>query len=120
MSRRFYKFKFVFDENMPPRTRFPRLNSRYDVKHIRDDFHKDGIPDAEVYDLAVKTKRIIITFNGDDFRMMASKSTETGILYVSDNLLNEQIDTKLTAFLTRSKPKSLLGKFISITNETVM
>jgi hypothetical protein len=26
----FYKFKLLLDENMPPRQRFPRLNSRFD------------------------------------------------------------------------------------------
>src|SRR5213594_3192172 len=29
MPRRFYKFKLLYDENMPPRQRFPRVNSRF-------------------------------------------------------------------------------------------
>jgi len=28
---------------MRPRTRFPRLNSRFDIKHIRDDFNLAGL-----------------------------------------------------------------------------
>jgi Domain of unknown function (DUF5615) len=60
MPKRFYKFKLLYDENMPPRQRFPRLNSRYDVKHIRDDFHYTGLKDPPVYELAKSLNRLII------------------------------------------------------------
>jgi predicted nuclease of predicted toxin-antitoxin system len=58
MPRKFYKFRLLLDENMPPRQRFPRLNSRFDVKHVRDDWHKTGIKDPLVYELAHKRKRV--------------------------------------------------------------
>ena len=67
MSRKVYKFKLLLDENMPPRQRFPRLNSRFDVKHIRDDLDQSGLKDPPVYALATRLNRLIITFNGDDF-----------------------------------------------------
>jgi hypothetical protein len=41
-----------------------------------------------------------------------------GVIAVSDNLPNEQIDKKLTALLLRSTANSLLGKFTTITGET--
>ena len=80
---------------MSPRQRFPRLNSRFDVKHIRDDLHFSGISDPEVFRLAKKQKRLIVTLNGDDFRPMAQKSHDSGIISVSDNLRNDQVDSKL-------------------------
>jgi hypothetical protein len=49
MVRTFYKHKLLFDEGFPPRWYFPRLNERFDVKHIKDDFRKIGLPDSEVY-----------------------------------------------------------------------
>jgi hypothetical protein len=55
---------------MPPRQRFPRLNSRFDLKHIRDDFSQLGLKDPVVYDLAAKRNRLIITFNGTDFKKL--------------------------------------------------
>src|SRR5918992_5519052 len=105
MPKKFYKFKLLLDENMPPRQRFPRLNSRFDLKHIRDDFNQIGIKDPAVYDIAAKQNRLIITFNGRDFIKLVSKSAQTGVINVSANLRYEQIDTKLTAFLTKSSEK---------------
>jgi predicted nuclease of predicted toxin-antitoxin system len=118
MPRKFYKFKLLLDENMPPRQRFPRLNSRFDVKHIRDDLNQSGLKDQPVYTLASKLNRLIITFNGDDFINMVDKSTETGVVNISANLRYEQIDTKLTSLLTKSSPNTFYGRFTDLTGET--
>src|SRR5687768_11276295 len=100
---------------MPPRQRFPRLNSRFDLKHIRDDFSQLGLKDPVVYDLAAKRNRLIITFNGTDFKKLIGNSTQTGMINVSANLRYEQIDTKLTELLTKSRPMALFGKFTDLT-----
>jgi hypothetical protein len=100
---------------MPPRQRFPRLNSRYDLKHIRDDFSQLGLKDPVVYDLAAKRNRLIITFNRTDFKKLIGNSTQTGMINVSANLRYEQIDTKLTELLTKSSPMELFGKFTDLT-----
>ncbi|HSW88229.1 MAG TPA: DUF5615 family PIN-like protein [Candidatus Saccharimonadales bacterium] len=103
---------------MPPRTDFKRLNHVFDVKHISIDLKKAGISDEKVHQEATKLCRLIVTFNGDDFKDLAKKNTATGIIYVSNNLTSEQIDTKLVALLLRNAPKSLYGKFTTITGET--
>lgn len=118
MPRKFYKFKLLLDENMPPRQRFPRLNSRFDVKHIRDDLNQTGIKDPPVFSFARTLNRLIITFNGDDFKKMVDKSNETGVINVSANMHYDQIDTKLTALLMKSSPNALYGKFTNLTGET--
>ncbi len=100
---------------MSPRVKFTRLNSRYDLKHIRDDFHLIGLPDPNVYDFARRRGRLILPFNGDDFKPLVTKSQETGVIYLSDHLLNEKIDTKLTALLSKSTPKTFYCKFTTIT-----
>ncbi len=96
----------------------PKLNQLYDVKHLRDDFRITGITDPPVHALAVKQHRLVITFNAEDFRPLAEKSTESGVIGVSNNLTNEQIDTKLVAFLRKTKPKSLYGAFHYISGES--
>jgi Domain of unknown function (DUF5615) len=68
MPKRFHKHKLLLDENMPPRAGFPRLNQHFDVKHVRDDLNHGALDDPEVYQLAVIQGRIVVTFNGDDFR----------------------------------------------------
>jgi hypothetical protein len=77
-----------------------------------------GQPDAHVHQAAAKHHRLIVTFNGEDFRNLAEKSKHTGILHVSQNLLTERIDTKLTVLLSKSTPNALYGKFTTITGET--
>ncbi|HYT37352.1 MAG TPA: DUF5615 family PIN-like protein [Ktedonobacteraceae bacterium] len=120
MVHRFYKHKLLLDENMPSRLEFPRLNGLFDVKHIRDDLKSGGLSDPQVYDLAVKQQRLIVTFNAKDFRELATQSQETGIIGVSTNLPSHQIDTKLTALLVRSTANALLGKLTTITGETTV
>ena len=93
-------------------------NRLFDVKHIAFDLRKGGLRDAEVYQEAVTMHRLIITFNGKDFKTFAANSKETGIIFVSQNLPDEQIDTKLVALLVRSTPKALFGKFTVLTGET--
>jgi hypothetical protein len=71
-----------------------------------------------VYQEAVNMQRLIVTFNGDDFKPFVAKSIEAGIIAVSDNLSTNQIDSKLVALLVPSSPKALFGKFTTITGET--
>ena len=118
MSGKFHKFRLLLDENMPPRTDFKRLNHLFDVKHIALDLKQAGLSDEKVYQEAAKLHRLIVTFNGNDFIDLASRSKETGILFVSDNLSSERIDTKLTSLLLRSTSNSLYGKFTTLTGET--
>lgn len=116
MTKKLYKFKLLLDENIPPRSRFPRLNSRYDVKHIKLDLKYIGIPDDMVYAIAKKQKRIIVTFNYRDFQENALKSKQCGVIGLSTNLTIDQIDKKLTALLRKTKPINLFGKFTTISS----
>ena len=118
MSPKFHKFKLLLDENMPARRQFELLNHLFDVKHIAFDLRKGGLPDEQVYQEAAKMHRLIITFNGKDFKSFAAKTTETGVIFVSQNLPNAHIDTKLTALLLKSTSNALYGKFTVITGET--
>ena len=59
MVHRLHKHKLILDENFSSRQNFPNVNGMFDLKHIRDDLKLSGLPDPEVYKLAVKLKRII-------------------------------------------------------------
>jgi hypothetical protein len=119
MPKRFYKHKVVLDENMPHRTDLPTLNSKFDVKHIVDDLHHSGIPDPAVYQLAVDQQRVLVTFNAKHFRVLAGTKDDAGVIGVSAHLPTSQIDTKLTALLTKRTPHALARTFTSLTGETV-
>lgn len=117
MPKAFFKHKLLFDENMRPRNRFPRLNELFDIKHISHDLKKAGIPDPEVYDIAITQKRIIITLNKADFKKLAGTKNDFGIIGIPPNLLPPHIDTKLTALLMKLKPNQLRGKYIPLGEE---
>src|SRR3990167_9740157 len=111
MPPRFYKHKLLLDEGLVSRKRLKRLNSRYNIKHIDHDLGKGGASDIEVYEIACKQKRIIITYNTSDFRSMAKRSNVTGVIGVSQKNTPDRLDSKLNALLSKSSEKSLYGKY---------
>jgi len=114
MPKPFYKHKLLYDENMPPRTQYPRLNAHFDVKHISHDYHKDGIPDEEVYDIAVKQGRMIITINRDDFEKLVGFKADCGVIAVPDGPAAARTDSKLTALLMRHGSSYFRGHVIPL------
>ena len=106
------KCKLLLDENLPPRKKFIRLNSRYNVRHIVHDNHKSGISDNELFKIAEKEQRIILTRNEKDF--IGNVRKKSGLIGLSPNLSTEDIDKIVTSMLTRHKKCYLIGKFIHI------
>jgi len=118
MPQRFHKHKLLLDEGFHYRHKLPIANSRFDIKHVAGDFKQVSLPDQQVYELARKGKRLLVTYNVKDFVGLAEQSKETGIIGVSPNITTEQIDKKLTALLTRSGENELTGKLTMITGES--
>lgn len=111
MSPRFHRHKLLLDEGLYPRKSLSRINSRHDVKHIKHDFHSGGIKDEEVYKIAIKQKRIVITYNTRDFRKMATNSSNSGVIGVSQGLTPDQLDTRLNSILSKNSGKAFYGKY---------
>ena len=114
MPKSFYKHKLLFDENMPPRQRFPRLNEHFDVKHVSHDYHKGGVDDEEVYSMACEQERIILTINRDDFAKLVGTKDDCGVIAVSDGPAAARTDTKLTALLMRAGPNYFRGRLVPL------
>src|SRR3989344_6894346 len=110
MPPRFHRHKLLLDEGLYPRKSLSRVNSRHDVKHIKHDFHQGGIKDEEIYKIAIKQKRIIVTYNTRDFKRMAENSNSSGIIGVTPGLTPDQLDTKLNSILGRNSTKTFYGK----------
>jgi hypothetical protein len=87
MASGFYKHKVLLDEGFPPRIYFPRVNQRFDVKHVKNDLRKIGLPDEEVYELAAMQKRLIVTYNAKDFKRFIRR-------YLSDHALSSLTPTR--------------------------
>ncbi len=110
MHKKFHKHKILLDENIAQRSSLSLLNSLFDVKHIRDDLHKAGASDKEVYNIAVEQGRIIVTENWSDFLPLLKTKNDAGLIGVGSKN-NSIVDSKLTALLKRTRPKSLAGKY---------
>lgn len=110
MSKRFYKYKLLLDENMSPRQRFPRLNEHYDVKHVRDDLHRGGSTDDAVYRLAATQGRILVTENWSDFVDLVGTRDDAGVIGVPPHWQPSQVDSKLTALLRKHSPGYFRGR----------
>jgi Domain of unknown function (DUF5615) len=111
MTRKFYKHKLLLDEGFPPRSYFPMLNHRFDVKHIKSDLKQIGLPDDKVYAFGIQLRRLIVTYNEKDFKPLAPQSKETGVIGVTPTTPYAVVDKKLTALLTKSSENAPRGKF---------
>jgi hypothetical protein len=110
MPKRFYKHKTLLDEHLYHRRLYPLLNAHFDVKHIRDDLHLESLPDPQVYELAVKQGRILLTTNVKHFRPLLRDDCP-GIVGIPGAWLPDRIDTKLTALLMRHGPNYFRGRY---------
>ena len=118
MTKRFFKHKLLLDENVPVRSYFPNVNSKFSVKHLKADLHLAGLPDMKVYQLSRKTGQIVITYNTKDFIPLVKNDPKGGVIGIPPNLPPEQVDKKLTALLNKSTKKSLFGKLTALSDET--
>ena len=116
VTRRQPKPKLLFDESLPPRSRFTLLNQYCNTKHIVGDFKLSGVDDPTVYQKALATDRILVTFNIKDFRpMLKSNPNGPSIVGVSTNLTNIQISTKLLSLVKKMTVSEFKGKYWSLT-----
>jgi hypothetical protein len=116
MPHKFYKFKLLLDEGLYPRNVFHRTNNRHNLKHVKHDLNKGGITDNEVYELACKEKRLIVTYNIDDFKKLAQQSMKTGVIGITQAITPDKLDTKLNSLLSKSSEKSLYGTYTPLSH----
>lgn len=92
---------------------FKRLIKKANLAHIR--YNYDFSPqaeDKEIYLLATKEKRIIIT-QDEGFKKQI-KPKGTGILVIHPYLDSSQIDKILTKFISGKNPQDFIGKSTKI------
>ena len=116
MPRTFYKHKTLLDEHLPPRQVLSSLNAHFDVKHIKHDLNRAGLPDPEVSKLAATHGRIILTINVKDFRPLL-RGDAPGVIGIPENWSAARIDSKLTALLMRHGPNYFRGRYHSLAAE---
>lgn len=88
---------------------FKKLCKKSVVKHVRLDFDLPRqAEDEEIYNLAVKNKMFVVTLDNDFKKFVRQKCP--GVLIMNSGLTNEQIDIKLTNFISSKNPLNYYGK----------
>jgi predicted nuclease of predicted toxin-antitoxin system len=116
MPKPFYKHKLLLDEHLYHRRVYALLNAHFDVKHIRDDLHFEGLPDPQVYELARKQGRIILTKNVKDFRPLLREDSP-GMIGLPEIWTTHRIDSKLAAPFMKHGPNYFRGRYRSLAAE---
>jgi predicted nuclease of predicted toxin-antitoxin system len=116
MPKSFYKHKLLLDEHLFYRRFYPKLNERFDVKHIKHDLHFEGMADALIYELALEQDRIILTTNVKDFKPLLTQDSP-GIVGIPEGWTADRIDTKLTALFSKHGANYFRGKYHPLGSE---
>jgi hypothetical protein len=116
MPKRFHKYKLLLDEQVSPRQYLSELNAHFDVKHITHDLQLSGLPDPQVYALALSQGRIILTKNVKDFRRLLREDSP-GIIGIPEAWSLSRVDSKLTALLRTHGPSYFHGHYRSLSAE---
>lgn len=91
-----------------PRT-FTRLYKKANVTHVVFDYNlPPQCSDEEIYHLAVKEDRFVVTINYQDFKKLLKKG-KPGIIGIPSELSNQEIDREVCQFLSMKNPDDYVG-----------
>lgn len=107
------KFRFLLDSAFAKPQVFKKLFKKSSIKHIRHDYNlAPNTEDEEIYKLATQKGLFVVTLDLDFKKLVRLKSA--GVFILSSGLSNEEIDKKLSNFISGNNPKDFLGKAIKI------
>jgi predicted nuclease of predicted toxin-antitoxin system len=108
------KFRILLDAAFARPSKFSRLSKKANLAHVVHDFGLSlTAEDEEIYNLAVKENRFVLTINVKDFKKLVQPG-KPGILGIESQLSNEEIDKVVTEFLSGKDPDNFMGKSIKI------
>lgn len=91
-----------------PRT-FTRLYKKANVTHVVFDYNlPPQCSDQEIYQLAAREDRFVVTINYQDFKKLVKRG-KSGIIAIPSELSNEEMDEILSQFLSMKNPDDYVG-----------
>lgn len=92
---------------------FKKIKAKASIKHVRHDYSLSRqTEDKDIYVIATKENRIIIT-QDDGFRKQIRKKG-TGVFIIPSYLTNDEIDSVIVAYISGKNPDDFLGKATKI------
>jgi len=92
---------------------FKKIKNKTNLSHVR---HTYGLSptteDKDIYQLATKEKRFVITID-EDFKRLV-KPMKAGIIFIGPHLSNDQMDNAILEFITGKNPDDFWGKATKI------
>ncbi len=96
---------------------FPHLKKKANCIHpVHDLDLSPQTEDKQLYQIAVQENRFILTINFKDFKKLVKRGMP-GIIGIESQLTNEQIDKKVTLFLSNKNPQEYIGRAVTIPSD---
>ena len=110
----FRKFKLLLDSAFAKPQSFPKLSKKANLKHSVHDFGlSKKAEDEEIYEKAIQDDWFVLTVNLKDFKKLIKKD-KTGIICIESQLSNEEIDKKVSEFISGKNPHDFFGKVVKV------
>ncbi len=108
------KFRLLLDSAFARSMAFPKLAKKANIAHAVYDLGlSPQAEDGDIYQKAVEENRFVLTINFKDFRKLVKKE-KTGIFGIESQLTNQEIDNKVSRFLSNKDPQDFKGKATKI------
>lgn len=108
------KFRLLLDSAFAKPIFFPKLSKKVNLAHA---VHNLGLhpqsEDQEIYQKAIAENRFVLTINFKDFKKLVKKG-KPGVFGIESQLTNEEIDIKVSSFLSGKSPDDFIGKATKI------
>lgn len=112
-QKKFSKFRLLLDSAFAKPQVFKKTSKKASVKHIRHDFNlAPETEDKEIYALASQRGMFVVTLDLGFKKLI--KQNATGVFMLSSGLSNEEIDDKLSNFISGKNPQDFIGKAAKI------
>ncbi len=112
-AKKFSKFRLLLDSAFAKPEVFKKLIKKASVKHIRHDFNlAPETEDKQIYILATQEGLFVVTLDLGFKKLV--KTNGAGVFMLSSGLPNEEIDTKLSNFISGKNPQDFKGKATKI------
>lgn len=109
-SPRKKKFRILLDSAFAKPQQFPKLSKKANVAHaVHDIGLSHQAEDQEIYQKAIMEDRFVLTINFKDFKKLVKKG-KPGVFGIESQLSNQEIDKKISEFLSNKNPSDFMGK----------
>lgn len=110
----------MLDSAFAKPSQFPKLKKKANIAHC---VHNCGLStqaeDKEIYQMALKEERFVLTINFKDFKPLIQKGKPGGVIGIDSQLSNIEIDLLVSQFLSGKDPNDYKGKAIKLSANVV-